>query len=56
MTKFKNKKTKKVIEENLIFYIEKLRKSPNFEEVKETTKNKEEETTPQNKGEVTPQN
>ena len=35
MAKFKNKKTNKIVEEHLIFYIEKLRKNPNFEEVKD---------------------
>lgn len=59
MAKFRNKKTKEVIEEHLIFYIEKLRKNPNFIEIKEEeeiqdnkSKNKkvkeEENTTPQN--------
>lgn len=44
MPKFKNKKTKEVVEETLNFYIEKLRKNPSFEEIKEketTTRNKE---------------
>ena len=35
MAKFKNKKTGKVVVESLMFYIEKLRNNPNFEEVKE---------------------
>ena len=38
MAKFRNKKTKEVIEEHLIFYIEKLRKNPNFIEIKEEEK------------------
>ena len=45
MAKFKNKKTKQVIEENLLFYIQKLRKNPNYEEITETVKPKDE--TPQ---------
>ena len=36
MAKFKNKKTKKIIEENLIYYVDKLRKNSEYEEVKET--------------------
>lgn len=56
MAKFKNKKTGLVIEENLCFYVKKLRANPNFEEIeekrtkpKENKKNKEEEveSTPQ---------
>ena len=57
MAKFKNKKTGLVIEETLKFYIEKMRKNSNFEEIKEESeskpkqnkKNKEEdvESTPQ---------
>lgn len=35
MAKFKNKKTGKEVEEHLMFYVEKLRSNPNFEEVKE---------------------
>lgn len=35
MPKFKNKKTGKIVEENLNFYIERLRSNPNFQEVKE---------------------
>ena len=38
MAKFKNKKTGKIIVENLIFYIDKLRNNPNFEEIKEDNK------------------
>ena len=38
MTKFKNKKTGQVIEENLIYYVDKLRKNDNFKEVKEDEK------------------
>ena len=56
MPKFKNKKTGLVLEENINFYIKKLRDNPNFEEIKEkeakpkeNNKNKEEEveSTPQ---------
>ena len=50
MPKFKNKKTGLVIEENLNFYVDKLRNNPNFEEIEEketkpktNKKNKEEE-------------
>lgn len=35
MAKFKNKKTGKIVEEHLMFYINKLRSNPNFVEVKE---------------------
>ncbi len=35
MAKFKNKKTGKIIEEHLTFYVNKLRSNSNFEEVKE---------------------
>lgn len=35
MPKFKNKKTGSVVEENLIFYIQKLRNNPNFVELTE---------------------
>lgn len=48
MTKFKNKKTGKVIEENLLYYVNKYRNSSNYEEVvdkkqtKPVQKNKEE--------------
>ncbi len=38
MAKFRNKKTKKIVEEHLNFYIEKLRNNPNFEEIKEKKK------------------
>lgn len=38
MAKFRNKKTGEVIIENLIFYIDKLRNNPNFEEMKEDNK------------------
>lgn len=38
MPKFKNKITNEVIEENLIYYVNKLRKNPNFEEIKEQPK------------------
>lgn len=39
MPKFKNKKTGAVIEENLNFYVEKLRNNSNFEEIKVEDKN-----------------
>ncbi len=44
MAKFKNKKTGLVIEENLDFYVTKMRNNPNFEEIKESkeTKSKKE--------------
>lgn len=35
MPKFKNKKTGKIVEEHLMFYVDKMRSNPNFEEVKE---------------------
>lgn len=35
MAKFKNKKTNKVVEEKLIFYIERLRNNPDFIEIKD---------------------
>lgn len=38
MTKFKNKKTGQIVEENLNFYVEKLRNNPNYKEVKEANK------------------
>ena len=38
MTKFKNKKNGHVIEENLIYYVDKLKKNNNFEEIKEDVK------------------
>lgn len=38
MAKFKNKKTNKIVEENLNFYIEKLKNNENFEEIKEVKK------------------
>lgn len=38
MAKFKNKKTGKIIVENLNFYIDKLRNNSNFEEMKEDNK------------------
>lgn len=38
MTKFKNKKTEKVVEENLFYYVNKLKKNPDYEEVKEDKK------------------
>ena len=45
MTKFKNKKTGKVVEENLLYYVDFLKKNPNFKEVKEKiTKTSIEET------------
>lgn len=38
MTKFKNKKNGHVIEENLIYYVDKLKKNNIFEEIKEDVK------------------
>ena len=38
MVKFRNKLTNEIVEEALMFYIEKLRSNPNFEEVKEEIK------------------
>jgi len=35
MTKFKNKKTGKIVEEHLMYYVNKMRSNPNFVEVKE---------------------
>ncbi len=35
MPKFKNKKTGKIVEEHLMFYVNKMQSNPNFEEVKE---------------------
>ncbi len=35
MAKFKNKKTGKIVEEYLLFYVNKIRSNPNFVEVKE---------------------
>lgn len=35
MPKFKNKKTKEIVEENLIYYVDKLRNNSNYEEIKE---------------------
>ena len=43
MAKFKNKKTNKVVDENLMFYVERLRSNPNFVEVKEKTEKPKEE-------------
>jgi hypothetical protein len=38
MAKFKNKKTGVVIEENLLYYINKLKNNVNFKEMKEEEK------------------
>lgn len=35
MTKFKHKKTGKVIEENLLYYVEKLRNNSNYKEIED---------------------
>ena len=35
MAKFKNKKTGEVVEENLLYYVDFLKKNSNFKEVKE---------------------
>ena len=45
MAKFKNKKTGKIVEEHLLFYVNKMRSNPNFEEVKEEKTSKKEEKT-----------
>ena len=41
MTKFKNKKTGKIVEENLHYYVNKFKNDPNYEEVKEAKKTSE---------------
>lgn len=41
MPKFRNKKNKKVIEENLVYYVKELRNSSDFEEIKEKEEVKE---------------
>lgn len=41
MPKFKNKETGVVVEETLSFYIDKLRKNSNFEEIKEDKASKQ---------------
>lgn len=33
MPKFKNKKTGKVVEENLLYYVEKMRNNSNYKEI-----------------------
>lgn len=38
MPKFKNKRTGKVIKENLLYYVNKYRNHPDYEEVKEVEK------------------
>lgn len=38
MAKFTNRKTNKIVEENLNFYVEKLKNNENFEEIKEVEK------------------
>ena len=35
MPKFKHKKTGKIIEENILYYLELLRKNPKYEEIKD---------------------
>jgi hypothetical protein len=55
MAKFKNKKTGLVIEENLIFYVNRMKNNPNFEEIKEETKPKENKKTKEEEVETTPQ-
>lgn len=37
MPKFKNKKTGKIVEEHLMFYVNRMRSNPSFVEVKEKT-------------------
>lgn len=41
MAKFKNKKTGAIIEENLIYYVNRMRNNNNFVEVNETKENPE---------------
>ena len=41
MPKFKNKKTGKVFEEHLHYYVNKFKNDPNYEEVKEEKKSSE---------------
>ena len=43
MPKFKNKKTGKVVEEHLLYYVEKLRNNPDYIEVKEKLPKREKE-------------
>lgn len=38
MPKFRNKRTGKVIEENLLYYVNKYRNHPGYEELKEVEK------------------
>lgn len=40
MAKFKNKKTGKIVEEHLMFYVNRMQSNPNFEEVKEKASKK----------------
>ncbi len=40
MPKFKNKRTGKVTEEHLLYYVNKLRNNSNYEEIKEEEKTK----------------
>lgn len=53
MAKFKNKKTKQVIEEPLSWYANLLRKNPCYEEIKEKTEKQENEVQQSNKDEQT---
>ena len=39
MPKFRNKRTGKVIEENLLYYVNKYRNHPDYEEIKEVEEN-----------------
>ena len=41
MPKFKNKRTGKIIEEHLHYYVNKFKNDPNYEEVKEEKKSSE---------------
>ena len=41
MAKFKNKRTGKVVEEHLHYYVNKFKNDPNYEEVKEAKKSSE---------------
>ena len=57
MAKFKNKKTGAIIEENLIYYVNRMRNNNNFVDVNETKENPETPTEKIKKEEVenTPQ-
>lgn len=44
MAKFKNKKTKKIVEVDLLYYQNQLRTNPNWEEIKDNTSSKNKKT------------